>query len=159
MDQDINMSNQIKFFIDGKQTLAAKSELTVAEILGSAKIPIDEYYLVSEKGDEYKDPTKEIKLYSGERFQTRKRDHAPSVIKKIYYSVNGEAQMTERNPLTVETILKNAGAAASIDVAQIDSYYLESIENDQTYNSLADQVTIQEGDRFLAVYRGKTPVA
>ena len=153
------MSNQIRIFIDGKQVLATKSNLTVAEILDAAKIPIDEYYLVSEKGDEYKDPNKKVKFYSGERFKSTKRRHVPPVTKTIHYSVNGEAQMTERSPLTVETILKIAGAAASIDVAQIDSYYLESVEGDQTYNNLSDQVTIQEGDRFLAVYRGKTPVA
>ena len=153
------MSNQIKIFIDGKQIFVTKSDLTLAEILDAAKIPIDEYYLVSEKGDEYKAPNKKIELYSGERFNSKKRSHVPPVTKTIHYSVNGEAQMTERNPLTVETILKIAGAAASIDVAQIENYYLESIEGDQTYNSLSDQVTIQEGDRFLAVYRGKTPVA
>lgn len=153
------MRNQIEYFIDGKQISATNSELTVAEILSAANISIDEYYLVSEKGDEYKDPNKKIKLYSGERFKTSKRDHVPPVTKTIHYSVNGEAQMTESNPLTMETILKNAGAAASIDVAQIDSYYLESVENDQTYNSLSDQIAVKEGDRFLAVYRGKTPVA
>ena len=77
----------------------------------------------------------------------------------IRYEVNGERQRTEEQPLTVERILRKAGAAAGLDVADIGNYYLERVSDGTEYRNLSDSVTIEDGDRFLAVYAGKTPVA
>ena len=77
----------------------------------------------------------------------------------VRYEVNGESQRTEHPRLTVERILRQAGSAAGIDVGDIDNYYLERVSDGTEYRNLSDVVTIEDGDRFLAVYAGRTPVA
>lgn len=79
--------------------------------------------------------------------------------KNFTYQVNGEDQSTQDNSLTVETILRNAGSAASIDVAEINDYLLENVADGHKYEDLADKVLIKDGDKFVAVHVGKTPVA
>lgn len=77
----------------------------------------------------------------------------------IHYLVNGERQRAEKDILTVEEILRHAGSAAGIDVNDLDNYYLESISDERQYRNLADEVKLEDGDQFLAVYSGRTPVA
>ena len=77
----------------------------------------------------------------------------------IYYAVNGERQRTGQPTMTVEEILRKAGAGAGIDVDAIGDYYLEHLSDDVRYRNLADRVTIRHEDAFLAVYAGRTPVA
>ena len=77
----------------------------------------------------------------------------------IHYAVNGERQRTEQPRMTVEEILRKAGAGAGIDVTDIGDYYLERVSDDTQYRDLTDRVTIGNGDAFLAVYAGRTPVA
>ncbi len=86
-------------------------------------------------------------------------DHGPGDDGFIRYEVNGERQRTEEPRLTVERILRQAGSAAGIDVADIGNYYLERVSDGAEYRNLSDVVTIEDGDRFLAVYAGRTPVA
>lgn len=150
------MKKSIEYYVDGKLFSTIKSELTVAEILAKAGVSFSQFYLVSEDDVEYRDPDKIIEIRSGDRFKTRKQKDARPI---IHYKVNGETQTTEHESLTVEDVLRNAGAAASIDITQIDSYYLESIDSNHKYENLSDQVTIHEDEKFLAVHRGKTPVA
>ena len=77
----------------------------------------------------------------------------------VRYEVNGERQRPEEPRLTVERILCQAGSAAGIDVGDIGNYYLERVSDGAEYPNLSDVVTIEDGDRFLAVYAGRTPVA
>ena len=77
----------------------------------------------------------------------------------VRYQVNGEHQRTEEPQLTVENILRKAGAGAGIDIADIGNYYLERVSDGADCRNLSDVVTIEDGDQFLAVYAGKTPVA
>ncbi|MDE0250955.1 MAG: hypothetical protein OXK72_08140 [Gammaproteobacteria bacterium] len=153
------MEKNIEYYVDEKQFTTIKSELTVAEILAEVGMSAHQFCLVSEDNVEYCEPKKTIKVYSGAKFKTRKREDFRPIAKTVHYTVNGETQTTEQETLTVETILRNAGAAASIDISQIDSYYLESVDNDHKYENLSDLVTVHENERFLAVHRGKTPVA
>ena len=92
-----------------------------------------------------------------EDIKTRKRERENA--KPIIFKVNGEEQTAEQGSLTVEAILRNAGSAASIDVAQIDSYFLENITDGHKYEDLDDVVVVKEGDQLLAVHVGRTPVA
>lgn len=73
--------------------------------------------------------------------------------------INGERQQTGRNPLTVEEILRHAGTAAGIDLSDLTSYYLESVTDDREFWKLGDKVQLRDGDQFLAIYSGRTPVA
>ena len=86
-------------------------------------------------------------------------DRGPGDEGSIRYEVNGEHQRTEGPSLTVEQILRSVGVAAGIDVADIGSYYLERVSDGKEYRDLSEVVRIDDGDRFLAVYAGKTPVA
>ncbi len=79
--------------------------------------------------------------------------------KRIHYQVNGEPQTTDHKTLTVKEILENAGAAASIDVKELDKYILEDLESGKKYEGLHDPVEIKDGDKFVAIYAGRTPVA
>lgn len=153
------MEKNIEYYVDDKQFITFKSKLTVAEILAEVGMSAHDFCLVSEENVEYCEPNKVIEIHPGVRFKTRKREDVRPIIKTIHYKVNGEIQTTEQETLSVEAILRNAGAAASIDVSQIDSYYLESVDNDYKYENLSDLVTVHENERFLAVHRGKTPVA
>ena len=155
------MNKDIEFYVDDKLLFTKKSELTAADVLTLAGILNDQFFLVSQDGTEYKDPDKIIKIHSEDHFKTRKREREDPkpVSETIHYKVNGEEQTTEQDSLTVEEILRNAGSAASIDASQIDSYFLENIIDGRKYENLADVVVVKEGDQFLAVHVGRTPVA
>ena len=153
------MNKDIEFLIDGKPFVTAKPELTVAEMLARAGYSSDRYSVVSDDGTEYREPETTIEIHTGDKFETKKRDDARPVGAVIHYKVNGEEQTTDQETLTVEQILRKAGAAASIDVKEIDSYFLEDISDGRKYQELAEQVALKEGDQFLAVHVGKTPVA
>ena len=153
------MENEIKYFVDDKLLSTTRPELGLDEILASAKASIDQVYLVSKDGVEYLDPREKIEVHSGDRFKTRTREDEQYVTKVIHYTVNGEPQKTEHSTCTLAIVLKSAGSDASINVAELDSYYLENLIDDSKYENLPDEVTIHEGDKFLAVHRGKTPVA
>ena len=77
----------------------------------------------------------------------------------IHYTVNGERQRTEKSVLTVEEILRHAGAGAGIDVNRLGDYYLETVNDDREYRNLTDQIRLHDGNQFLAIYSGRTPVA
>ena len=149
---------KITYFVDGRAFETVTPELTVSDVLDGAGKPPKQFYLVH-KDVEYHDPEKKIRIHDGDHFESRLRGHKPPEDKVIHYKVNGERQTTRHYTLTVEQILRNAGRAASIDVAQINDYYLESIDDGRKYESLTDRVAIREGNQFLALHRGKTPVA
>ena len=86
-------------------------------------------------------------------------DRKPGEDGFIHYEVNGEPQRTEEASLKLEWLLRRAGAGAGIDVADIGDYYLERVSDGAEYRNLSGIVTIEDGDRFLAVYAGRTPVA
>ena len=83
----------------------------------------------------------------------------PDRERSVDFEVNGEEQSSRQQTLTVEEILRRAGASAGIDITDLGSYYLERIRDDQKFEQLSDTVDIRQGDRFLAVYSGRTPVA
>ena len=150
--------SKVTYFVNDRAFYTDTSELTVSDVLERAGESPDQFYLVL-KDIEYRDRSQKIEIHEDDRFQTKPRDRTPPVEKPIHYKVNGEEQTTELDTLTVEQILRNAGRAASIDVAQVNDYYLEGIDDGRKYENLAEQVIIKEGDQFLAIHRGATPVA
>ena len=144
--------------MDEKPFTTRKPELTVSEVLALRGVPDDLFFLLSENGTDYRDPSEVVQIHQGDRFATRKRDDArPDGIR--HYTVNGEAQTTERDSLTVEQVLLEAGAAAGIDVAEVANYFLESVTDGRKYENLTAYVDINDGDQLLAVHVGRTPVA
>lgn len=153
------MSKEIEFFVDDKRFSTLKSELTLADILSLAGVSSDQFFLVSQDGTEHKEQDETIKIHFGDRFKTRKYEREDPLFAPIHYKVNGEEQTTQKDSLTVREILQNAGEAASIDLSQINSYFLENVETGQKYENADDRVDLKEGDQFLAIHVGPTPVA
>ena len=152
------MTSDSQFFIDGKPYKLEHSLEKVSRLLQLAGTSAEKAILVSEDGVEHRDPDELIEVHAGEHFTTRDASEKP-VEKTIRYSVNGEENVTDVNPLSVEAILRRAGAGAAIDVNDIGSYYLENTADGRKYENLNDLVTISDGDKFLAIHAGSTPVA
>lgn len=144
------MAPNISFFIDEKRYEIKESPQKLSILLQLAGKPVEDTYLVSEDGIEYVNPSELIDVVKGDQFKTRKR---------LYYTVNGEKNTTINNPLSLRYILKNAGAGAAIDINDLDSYYLENTVDGRKYENLDGLVTIVDGDNFLAIHVGSTPVA
>ncbi len=77
----------------------------------------------------------------------------------VRYEVNGEPQTATTDKLAVSTILENAGRAASIDTRNLEDYYLQDLKTERRHDDPAEEITVHDGSRFLAVHRGATPVA
>ena len=153
------MYEKIEFFVDGRAVTVAGGSLSVRELLELADKPIDGDYVVSRDGIEYDDPDQSIDVRSGDKIEIRRKPDRTSVVShEVHYKVNGEDQVATENPLTAEEIMRRAGYPAAIDVDDLDSYLLERIDGTK-YERPADAVTIHNGDEFLAIHRGSTPVA
>ena len=153
------MSNS-QFFIDDKPYELERSPEKVARLLQRAGTSSEDAVLVSEDGVEHDNPDELIDIRPGDRFKTRKRDSSEKPVEKpIRYTVNGEENTTRVNPLTLEAILRSAGPGAAIDLDDLGSYYLENTADGRKYENLDDSVSISDGDNFLAIHVGSTPVA
>ena len=148
------MTSDGQFFINGKPYKLEHNPEKVSRLLQLAGTSTEKAILVSEDGVEHRDPDELIEVRPGEHFTTRDLEK-----KTIRYTVNGEENVTDVNPLSVEVILRRAGAGAAIDVNDIGSYYLENTADGRKYEKLEDLVTISDGDIFLAIHAGSTPVA
>ena len=155
------MADSIDFFIDDKPYSTYKAIQSVTEVLALAGLTADQFFLISSDGTKFLDGEQNVEIRSGEHFTTKKRDRdaGPKPPELIQYQVNGENQKTVEKSLSVEQILRSAGKGASIDLRQLDSYILENIKTGQKYERLDDIVDISDGDQFLAVHSGATPVA
>lgn len=154
------MMEKAQFFIDGKSYKLEHSSEKVSALLYLAGTSIRESFLVSKDGIEHRNPDESIDIASGDHFETKKRDDSQKPVEKpLRYTVNGEQNTTVENPLSLKSILRNAGAGAAIDVSDLGHYYLENTADGRKYENLGDSVTIVDGDNFLAIHIGSTPVA
>lgn len=157
------MASTIKYYIDtGKRKIdleTAKPELTVAEMLTAAKLSPEEVVLVGPAPSKtvHDDPKQVVKISDQAVFTTQPRKGRGE--KDITIKVNGEEIKTSKSEMTMEEILKAAGKDASVNVQDLTSYFLEHLESGVKYDNLQDLVPLIDGDQFLAVHRGKTPVA
>lgn len=149
------MAKAIEFFLDGKPFTTEKQQLTVRELLEMAGRDDGAGYVVVKDVTEYADPNDSVKIGFGDKFETELK---PDRSLTLRYKVNGEDQTTDRRVLTVEEMLRLAGAAAGIDVNDLGSYFIEKL-NGEKYENLSDHINIANGDEFLAIHAGATPVA
>lgn len=149
-----------QFFVDGKPCKLEHGPAKVSTLLQLAGTSASEAILVSADGIEHGDPDELIDIAPEDQFQTKKRDEPPKPVETpICYTVNGEESTITENPLSLESILRNAGTGAAIDVSDLQSYYLENTADGRKYENLDDLVTISDGDNFVAIHVGSTPVA
>ena len=150
------MGKPTQFFLHGTPHVA-ESPLSVRELLKIAQVSTDVFCIETADGKVLCDLDQLVEIQDGDKLALKRRP--PAETAEVHYKVNGEEQTTTTNPLSVEAILRQAGAAASIDVADLDSYYLENIADASKYQNLNDLVAIKDGDQFLAIHAGATPVA
>ena len=153
------MTADTEFFIDDKPFPVGKDQRRVSTLLDMAGTSPDEAVLISNDGVEHRGEEL-VRVHPGDRFETKIVD-APQqpVTERIRYTVNGEPNTTDVSPLSLEAILREAGAGAAIEVEEIGSYYLENITTGHRYEDLNDLVPIENGDTFVAIHVGRTPVA
>ena len=148
---------KITYFVGGVGLTTKDPLLTARQVLESAGLSSEDFLLVSPDDKIYESPEDRVEVHDGDKFTVKRRADAEPTY--IQYEVNGEDQRTEGATLTVEEILRKAGRKASIDIGQIDSYFLQDLADGRKYESLTDEVHVKDRDRFLAVHRGRTPVA
>lgn len=154
------MPSDSQFFIDGKPYRLEQGRQKASALLHQAGMSIDEDVLVSKDGVEHGNPDEMIDIAPDDHFSTRKRDDSGNrTDKPAHYLVNGEPGTTSENPVSLESILRNAGAGAAIDVNDLGNYYLENTADGRKYENLNDLITLSDGDNFLAIHVGSTPVA
>ncbi len=154
------MTSDGQFLIDGKPYRLEHSPAKVATLLRLASTSASEAILVSKDGVEHGDPDDLIDVAPGDEFWTKERGEARKPVDRpIRYTVNGEENTSIENPLSLGSILRGAGAGAAIDVSDLQSYYLENTTDGRKYENLHDLVTISDGDNFVAIHVGSTPVA
>lgn len=72
---------------------------------------------------------------------------------KITYFVNDESYDTTEKILKVHEILSNA------DFIPVEKYDLTLIGNNKPYDRLDEEIKMKNNDRFIAVFKGTTPVS
>ena len=146
------------YFVNGVECHTDSDHLTPSDILEKAGFSPEESYLVSNSGKEFHQSDEVISLRDGEKFEVKTvRGEFGGIT--IHYEVNGEQQTTNKNSLSLETILKNAGAGAGINPGEENMFRLENLSTDEKYNDLDKPVPLHDGDKFIAIYEGATPVA
>lgn len=145
--------SKIRFSVNDRQLETDTSEMTVSEVLERASESADHCDLVRD-GTQVGDRGQSITIHDGDHFQTMPRGGGA-----VRYEVNGEQQTADQRTLTLEEILRRAGRPAAIDQAQVGNYYLQNVADGLKYQDLSTPVTIREGDKFIAVHCGRTPVA
>ena len=148
----------IHFTINGREFESDRRQVRAAWLVGQAGLDPTGFELVrTTTGETWRDPSAVVELRERDAFDAKGR--ARPVEPSIRYTVNGELQVTKESPLTVEEILRRAGSDAAIDLNQLDDYYLDDVRTGTRYEALGDEVPVTDGDQFVALYAGPTPVA
>ena len=150
------MGSEMKFDLNGTPQVA-NSPLSVRELLTMAGASTAEFCIEVVGGAVFCAPDHLVTIQDGDKLELKRRSPAAPV--DVHYKVNGEEQITRINRVSLETILREAGAAATIDINDLRSYYLENIADGSKHQNLDDLITIKDGEEFLAVHVGATPVA
>ena len=150
--------DKITYFVDGKLQQSDQDTRSQKEILERAGFVPEQYYLIGENGSEYRQPDDRVPLKDKEKFEVKPlRETTPS--NEIHYEVNGVPQTTETSPVPLRDVLEKAGRKAGIDPEDLGRYRLENSGTGARYAELDEPVPIQDREKFVAIYIGKTPVA
>ena len=148
----------IHFKINSREFESDRRQVRAAWLAEKAGLDPTGFELVrTTTGETWRDPSAVIELRDGDAFEAKGR--VRPVQRSIRYTVNGELQVTKESPLTVNEILRRAGPDAAIDLDQLDEYYLVNVHTGDRYENPGDEVPVTDGDQFVALYAGPTPVA
>ena len=154
--------SEIHIKIDNQEKLWPKSAITPKEILeiGEKQEPYDTYIIFKIQGGKKQEiwngPAKDnlhknINIKNNDVFSIEYKLQNL----KIYYTVNGERQeiLATGNKLTVVQILEKA------KFVPVEKFKLFNAKTETDYTDPTQEITIQNGDEFLALSSGPTPVA
>ena len=148
----------IHFKINRREFQSGRSQVSAARLVEMAELDPTRFELVrTTTGETWRDPSALVELRPGDSFEAKGRGRP--VEPAIRYAVNGERQVTKESPLTVGAILRRAGPDAAVDLDQLDDYYLDDVRTGTRYENLDDEVPVADGDQFVALHAGPTPVA
>ena len=154
--------SEVHIKIDNQEKTWPKSVITPKDILklGGKPEPYSSYIIFKiQKGTteeiwkgEAEELHKNISIENGDAFEI-KYNRAQKLT--IRYTVNGEVQeiSTNENKLTVKKILEKA------NFVPVEKFKLFNAKTDTSYTDSNQEVTIHDGDEFLALSSGPTPVA
>ncbi len=150
----------IHFTLNGKTFESTKEQVSVEWLLQRVGLKSEDAAIFRTGTDEaWTKPSDVVKLREGDDFTAKDRQTPSEPMVGIRYAVNGEAQVASISPLALEEILRRAGADAAIDLNELQSYYLDNVRSGDRYENLDDEVPIVDGDQFVALHAGPTPVA
>lgn len=154
--------SEINIKIDGQEKTWPKPVITPKDILelGEKQEPYDVYIIFKIQGDKKQeiwngqitdDLHKNIEIKNDDVFSIENK----SKDLKIHYTVNGEKQEASvaNNKLTAAQILEKA------KFVPVDKFKLFNAKTKTDYTDLNQEIIIQNGDEFLALSSGPTPVA
>ena len=154
--------SEINIKIDGQAKTWPKPIITPKDILdlGKKQEPYDVYIIFKIQGDNKQeiwngqvkdDLHKNIEIKNDDVFSI---EHKSQDL-KIHYTVNGEKQETSatNNKLTVAQILEKA------KFVPVGKFKLFNAKTKKDYTDPNQEIIIQNGDEFLALSSGPTPVA
>ena len=154
--------SEIHIKIDNQEKLWPKSVITPKEILeiGEKQEPYGTYIIFKINGDKKQeiwngpakdDLHKNIDIKNSDVFSIEYKLQNLN----IHYTVNGERQEISAtdNKLTVAQILEKA------KFVPVEKFQLFNVKTETDYTDPTQEITIQNGDKFLALSSGPTPVA
>ena len=153
--------SEIHIKINGQQKPWPKSFITPKDILeiGQKQEPYNDYVIFRIQpntreliwtGDE-KDIHKRIEVKNEDVFDIEYRAKTDV----IYYTVNGEKYdiLATENKQTVSQILEKA------KFVPVEKFKLFNAKTEENYKDLNQEIIIKDGDEFLVLSSGPTPVA
>ena len=143
-----------------KERLAKEAELNVKDIKAKLCVGFDK------NGDPiYSDdrPKKEKKKKKAEK-KPKGMEQWEWIDRIRHYEVNGVKLKTRTDHLTVKRILTQASmfSGTCVDADLLTKYDLTRVGGKKdgfTYSNLDREIRVRDGDEFIAIYRGRTPVA
>ncbi len=147
--------------IDNHEKPWSKPFITPKDILeiGKKQEPYNVYIIFRIQGGEKEEVWNGIEQHLHQKIEVKSGDeftiHYKSQELRIHYTVNGEDQeiLATNNEQTVAQILEKA------EFIPVEKFKLFNAKTNMDYKDLNEKVLIENGDEFLALSSGPTPVA
>ena len=150
--------SEIHIKVDGQEKSWPDASITPKDILklGEKNEPYSNYTIYKNQSEKIWAGEKEglneaINIKDGDKLQI-----TPNGEGEIYYTVNGEEQeplSTGNNKLTVSQILQAA------KFTPVEKFRLFNVKEETSYSDPNEEIVVDDGDEFLALASGPTPVA
>lgn len=139
---------EIRFDLNGRTVTLFQAEISFRALIELADVPVDDHRIIQLLQSEQKlflNLDEVITLTEGARFET---------VRVYVYFVDTERQISVVDHLSVREILSNAGIDPN------DHYLVEVRGSKQTeYKDLNQILELNEGETFISIYHGPTPVS